>query len=192
MNKTCGRCGVEQPIDNFGFHKRDGRQSWCRNCKREKANEYYARNPEKFKARQMARPAEVKTAISARSRKRNRDAINARTREYFQQQPAEWHHRRYLLEKARTGCACNHVNGRIRRGDMERLPCEVCGASVDVQGHHDDYNQPFVVRFLCATHHAEWHKLNEPVWLVGWEESYARMLAEDGLSDPTVARPIEP
>lgn len=188
MTKTCGRCGVEQPIDNFGLHKRDGRQSWCRNCKREKANEYYRTNPEKYKARAAARPAEAKAAASSRYRSRNRDAVNAKTAEYFRSQPDSWHRRRYLLEKARTGCACNHVINRVRRGVMEREPCEVCGTTIEVQGHHDDYNKPLSVRWLCVTHHAAWHKDNEPMWLDGWEDRYKADLAEHGLSEPTDTR----
>jgi excisionase family DNA binding protein len=44
------------------------------------------------------------------------------------------------------------VSGRLVKG-----PCEVCG-SEEVVAHHDNYNYPLRVRWLCKTHHAEWHK----------------------------------
>jgi len=46
----------------------------------------------------------------------------------------------------------------IRRGILIRLPCEVCGSNEDVEAHHDDYNKPMDVRWLCRIHHIEHHK----------------------------------
>ncbi len=47
----------------------------------------------------------------------------------------------------------------VRRGKMIRLPCEVCG-DVKTHGHHDDYDKPLEVRWLCVFHHRETHGLN--------------------------------
>jgi hypothetical protein len=44
----------------------------------------------------------------------------------------------------------------IRRGLVERRPCEVCGAE-PADAHHDDYARPLAVRFLCRRHHRGWH-----------------------------------
>lgn len=49
----------------------------------------------------------------------------------------------------------------IRDGKLIRQPCEVCG-SAKAQAHHDDYSKPLDVRWLCSTHHSEWHKHNTP------------------------------
>ena len=40
--KTCTKCGVEQPKENFHKHSRakDGLQSWCKSCKAKIAEEY--------------------------------------------------------------------------------------------------------------------------------------------------------
>jgi ribosomal protein S27AE len=48
-------------------------------------------------------------------------------------------HARYLAQRA------------IRRGELIRQPCEVCGAS-PAYAHHDDYEQPLKVRWLCSKH----------------------------------------
>lgn len=37
-------------------------------------------------------------------------------------------------------------------------PCEVCGSSYPVHGHHENYDEPLKVRWLCPRHHSERHK----------------------------------
>ncbi len=44
----------------------------------------------------------------------------------------------------------------LRRGLVERQPCEVCDA-LDTEAHHPDYDRPLVVRWLCRKHHKETH-----------------------------------
>jgi hypothetical protein len=48
------------------------------------------------------------------------------------------------------------VRNAIRRGDLTRKPCEVCGDPA--QAHHDDYSKPLVVRWLCTVHHGYEHR----------------------------------
>jgi hypothetical protein len=45
---------------------------------------------------------------------------------------------------------------RIRRGDVQRLPCEICGAE-PAKAHHIDYNDPDRVMWLCEPHHHQTH-----------------------------------
>jgi len=66
--------------------------------------------------------------------------------------------------------AQNITETAIQRGALIRKPCEVCGASgtfadgrSEVQAHHDDYNKPLEVRWLCQKHHHEWHSSNKAV-----------------------------
>ena len=54
------------------------------------------------------------------------------------------------------------VNNAVRDRRLSRNPCEVCGES-KAQAHHDDYSKPLDVRWLCATHHTEWHQHNTPL-----------------------------
>jgi len=44
--------------------------------------------------------------------------------------------------------------------------CEICKSIIDICGHHDDYNYPLKVRWLCKLHHFQWHKKNKPVPLL--------------------------
>lgn len=44
----------------------------------------------------------------------------------------------------------------IHMGDLVRSACEVCGNS-RTDAHHEDYDQPLSVRWLCRKHHAQRH-----------------------------------
>lgn len=48
------------------------------------------------------------------------------------------------------------VSTAIAKGLIIRKACEVCGAR-QTDAHHDDYNKPLVIRWLCRKHHFEWH-----------------------------------
>ena len=67
-----------------------------------------------------------------------------------------WERRNPVKKAASTA-----VNNAIRDGRLIRQPCEVCGKD-KAHAHHDDYSKPLDVRWLCTTHHAEWHKHNTP------------------------------
>ena len=44
----------------------------------------------------------------------------------------------------------------VKRGLIERYPCEICDEG-ESQMHHPDYNKPYDVRWLCKRHHLELH-----------------------------------
>lgn len=46
------------------------------------------------------------------------------------------------------------VSTAIKRGKIQKLPCEKCG-STKVEAHHSDYSKPLVVNWLCRKHHIE-------------------------------------
>jgi hypothetical protein len=48
------------------------------------------------------------------------------------------------------------ANKHKRWGLLEPQPCEVCGAK-SVEMHHDNYNAPLSVRWLCFRHHRMAH-----------------------------------
>jgi hypothetical protein len=49
------------------------------------------------------------------------------------------------------------TNKAMAAGILTKQPCEVCG-KLRVDAHHDDYNRPFDVRWLCRLHHNEHHR----------------------------------
>lgn len=51
----------------------------------------------------------------------------------------------------------------VKRGTLKKQPCEVCG-SESVEAHHDDYDDPRNVRWLCKPHHVDLHKGTLSFW----------------------------
>lgn len=64
--------------------------------------------------------------------------------------------------------AHNIVEKAIKKGVLiNPNKCSCCNSSgtfkdgrTSIQAHHDDYNQPLIVRWLCQSCHHEWHKFN--------------------------------
>ncbi|AXN57959.1 hypothetical protein [Acinetobacter phage ABPH49] len=63
---------------------------------------------------------------------------------------------KYRKEFPKKYKAHNAVNNALRDGRITKGPCEICGAEKSV-GHHDDYDKPLEVRWLCQGHHKQWH-----------------------------------
>ena len=53
------------------------------------------------------------------------------------------------------------IHFMVKNNVLERGPCEVCGKP-NGDGHHDDYDKPDQVRWLCNVHHRAWHTENGP------------------------------
>lgn len=70
--------------------------------------------------------------------------------------PANFYTRTMRLKYPEKVKARKRLYEAVRSGRLQRGPCEVCGTA-NVQAHHDDYNKPLEVRWLCATHHTEHH-----------------------------------
>jgi len=66
---------------------------------------------------------------------------------------------------------CRVVNVAIKIGLLKRPPaCQECGKArphkdgrEPIQAHHDDYNKPLEIRWLCAGCHSKWHMHNKPI-----------------------------
>ena len=60
------------------------------------------------------------------------------------------------------------VRKAIRNGVLVRQPCEVCGSEPS-DAHHDDYEKPLDVRWLCRLHHR---------WVSAYGDTVESMRAE--------------
>jgi hypothetical protein len=49
------------------------------------------------------------------------------------------------------------IRSAVKNGLIKRGVCEICG-STKTEGHHDDYNKPLEVRWLCKQHHKDEHR----------------------------------
>lgn len=70
----------------------------------------------------------------------------------------EWRRTAAVPEEERVKQRCRattHV--LVARGVITKEPCEVC-TDPKVEAHHDDYEKPEQVKWLCAHHHRMLHK----------------------------------
>lgn len=134
--KTCVACGATKPLSEFYKHAgmADGFLNQCKTCKKAYQTDYRASNIEAVRSYDVDR-AKTPTRKAAARR------ITVRMRER--------HPDKYAAQTA--------VSNAIRDGRLVRQPCEVCGATRHIHGHHDDYSKPLDVRWLCPVHHAARH-----------------------------------
>lgn len=144
---------------------------YLREYNRKKAHEYYWRDPEKFRERSRSYKDEHREEVNEYNkeyRAKHYEKIRERMRPYLKEyrEKHQEEHRLSSIEQSRKHPdevkARSAVNHAIRDGKLKRKACEVCGEK-DAQAHHDDYNYPFKVRWLCVSCHNEWHRNNKPI-----------------------------
>lgn len=57
-------------------------------------------------------------------------------------------------EKSKARAILNHT---LKKGEVVKLPCYVCGVT-KVEAHHQDYNKPLEVIWVCRLHHNKIHR----------------------------------
>jgi ribosomal protein S27AE len=136
MSKECFRCGVRKSIDDFYAHPQmaDGHLGKCKECTKLDARSNRVNNREHYREYELAR---FKTA------KRKQNVI-------------ELQRRRRLSDTERKDVARQRVRHALNRGSLVRKPCELCG-SATTEAHHEDYQKPLDVRWLCRRCHGFIH-----------------------------------
>lgn len=146
-DRKCKKCGKTKPMTDFPTYKAkgiSGRRHTCRECWNKKwtpvvvshNNRYYHENSSGYRDRQKLRTARNRT---------KGDAIKRRNKEYAIRHP----------KKAAAKVA---VMMAVRSGRLKRMPCQVCGLRKS-HAHHDDYDKPLDVIWLCPEHHGERRRL---------------------------------
>ncbi len=146
MTKTCLMCKVEKSLDDFYPHQstRDGRDTYCKLCTKERNKRKYDRVMQDPKLRAVRR---AQTRITnAKWRKANPQKNHASERAYQDREPEKMHARWSL-------------RGAVRRGNLVKPKvCSCCRQPTlanDLHGHHADYGKPLDVEWLCRECHGD-------------------------------------
>jgi len=115
--RRCSICKEVKSKDYFNLHKKQGRQSQCKECHRQYQREHYVNNRKRYEER---------------DKNRQKNSIKSQ--------------------------AVTAVRNALQKNLLTRQPCEECGEE-KAEAHHDDYAKPLAVRWLCRSHHRQWHAL---------------------------------
>lgn len=155
--KTCTKCLEGKPESDFykDSRKSSGLMSACKLCHALMVQKYQGT----AKGVEALRVATAK--YSQTSKAKERDA-----RYYASEKGLAKGRRNSLRQKElhpTKVTARYRVKAAIKSGKLVRGSCEICG-DTKAEGHHDNYEKPLEVRWLCKHHHVEFHKLlNEKV-----------------------------
>jgi len=91
-------------------------------------------------------------------RSRNRTKQRDYERSYYASNPEPAKERaiRNRANNPEKAAANDSLNYAIRAGKISRQPCVICGSS-NSQGHHENYDKPLEVVWLCAECHRKLH-----------------------------------
>lgn len=131
--KTCFKCGVEKPIEDFYVHAEmaDGHLNKCKDCTKQDM-----RNDRHTKPR-------VREYDRQRASQPHRVALRNRI-------TAAWDAK--YPDRARAHTAAGNA---VRAGKLQKPDrCEGCGLERKLQKHHHDYSKPLLVVWLCKPCHA--------------------------------------
>ena len=154
MKKHCRQCDQDIRRADFYRHPKgvDGLMAICKSCHRANVRTNRAANVDYYRGFDRVRaslPHRVAAREAYAQTPEGREKATRAKRAYIERNP---------IKRA----AHLAVGNALRDGKLTRQSCEVCGEA-KAHAHHDDYGRPLDVRWLCTTHHAAWHKENDPV-----------------------------
>lgn len=126
MFKTCSRCAIRKPVSEFGLNRKekDLLTRDCKPCRRALKKAHYYKNRESqiaaARAWNLAHPEIVKANKRASHRK-NREAINARSREKYAERKAQITAANTAWRKANPA-KCREIKSRRRAAKLQRTP----------------------------------------------------------------------
>ena len=137
--KKCTKCLVEKDESNFYIRRAsvDGLAPRCKCCDRVVRAAHYEKNWERERG------------VRERWIRDNKDAHRAAQR-------------KYLAKNKKKKQANQKINNGIRDGKVKRPDtCDDCGKTCKPQGHHEDYDKPLDVVWVCTRCHGKRHQTIE-------------------------------
>ena len=135
-SKICFKCDVDKPLTEYYKHEKmgDGHLNKCKNCTKKDVNHHRVDNLERIREYDRQRGKFAKRIAS------NTEVTRA-----------------WRAEDKRRQQAHTAVAKGLRHGTILKEPCCRCGNEKSL-AHHDDYDKPLDVMWLCQPCHKQRHK----------------------------------
>ena len=135
-SKNCFKCKTIKPLSEFYKHNAmaDGHLNKCKVCAKNDSTIHRVKNLEKYRA-------------NDRERSKNPERRKLQT-----EITKAWRQQDIRRSKAHTA-----VGYAIKKGELIRQPCIRCGEQNSF-AHHEDYDKPLDVMWLCPPCHKQRHK----------------------------------
>jgi ribosomal protein S27AE len=135
-SKECFKCKTIKPLEDFYKHPMmaDGHVNKCKECNKNDVTNHRNKNIEKVRAYDRARgkiPDRIKDGTEVT--------------------------RAWRAEDKRRSVAHSSVARAIRNGLLIKSPCVRCG-EIKSLAHHENYDKPLEVMWLCQPCHKQRHK----------------------------------
>jgi|WetSurMetagenome_2_1015567.scaffolds.fasta_scaffold448103_1 hypothetical protein len=172
--KICTGCKEEKNLDEFGKDKKGllGRNQKCKACckARAKLTVHSQEAIEKRKKYRSEWQKKKRPLLNARLRERyvnnietEREKAKERQKKYMASEKGRLKHNetKKLYEKKNPEkiSAQRKVRNEIKRGRMIRPEiCEICKKTGNIAAHHEDYNKPLEVIWMCEYCHLYHHQ----------------------------------
>jgi hypothetical protein len=157
MEKICFKCGKVKPLSEYYVHNKmsDGHLNKCIECAKIDVKKYRVNNIEKIKEKDRNR-----------KNKKERLEKNKKRMQYIKKTDPEKYKKQKLYSNYKynnankeKASARRKVQYHITKGYLTRPnKCERCNKEIYTQAHHEDYNKPLVIAWLCDACHKERHK----------------------------------
>lgn len=148
ITKSCNKCASELAVDT-GFYAND---RTCKDCRKARVKQNRLEKIDYYKAYDAAR-AQRPDRVSARDEYAKTDAgIKAGNAAKM----------KWTIANKKKKWVANCTYNAIRDGKlMKSESCHRCGKfNCRIEGHHEDYDRPLSVKWLCSRCHRQWHKIN--------------------------------
>ena len=174
MKKVCTGCKEEKNFDEYGKDKnaRDGLNQKCKPCCNSRTkltvrSENAIENSRKYRSEWQKKKRPL---LNARMRERyvnniekERVLANARQKKYMASIKGKFKHnetkKRYEKENPEKISAQRKVRSAIKSGKLIRPEiCDVCKKQGNIAAHHEDYNKPLEVIWMCQYCHLYHHQ----------------------------------
>lgn len=174
MSKICTGCKIEKDLTQFGNDKKGtfGKNQKCKECCKARAkltvhSEKAIENKKKYRSEWQKKKRPI---LNARLRDRYLEKIDEcreqskiRTRKYLQSEKGKAKHlettRQYEKENPEKIKAQRKVRKAVLSGKLIRSQiCQICNKQTKTHGHHEDYNKPLDVIWMCSNCHLYHHQ----------------------------------